>query len=124
MSNSAENELLRFVEANGPLTAREVFDGWGGQKGYVRGTVLKMLDRLLRKGVLERELVDHAYRYRIPDALGSVDSHLVHQFVESRLRGDLAPLFTFLAEDESVKAEDRTMLEGILRRIRRTPDPD
>jgi len=101
-------EIL-WARLNEQLTARQVADDL---PGYAYTTVLTVLDRLERKGLVERERGGRAHRYAamasresyvaglMRDALGSVadrDAALVH-FAETVSREDAAVLRRALAE--------------------------
>ena len=60
---AAELELLRHIDAVGPTSVRDALENFGLAKGYTRGTVLQMMERLRKKGFLAREDVDKVFRY-------------------------------------------------------------
>jgi predicted transcriptional regulator len=121
----------------GPLEIRVLESLWeSDEERTVRGildrfsdlaytTVMTTLDRLFKKGLLERSLVDRAYRYRPRFPRRELERRLAAGTIESLLRG--APsrravrpiLSTFV---EAVSRRDRQLLlelEKIVRETRR-----
>src|SRR5450432_3739277 len=82
-----ETDLLRFVASHpGAMSVGEAESGWGEPAHLSRSTVKTVLDRLHRKGFLERvRRPDGIFAYRSamgePELLGS----LVQRFVERTL---------------------------------------
>ena len=62
---TVEHELLLFFADRGEASLRDASGGFGKERGLTRGTVVKMIDRLHKKGLLERRLVDHVFRYSL-----------------------------------------------------------
>lgn len=65
---AASGELERAVltelwDAGTALTVREVHERLSGTRPLAYTTVMTVLDRLAKKGVLRRETADRAYRY-------------------------------------------------------------
>jgi predicted transcriptional regulator len=69
MQRLARGELERQVldvlwTAEGPLTPRDVHTAFGSKRGLAYTTVMTILVRLWRKGLLEREPRGRAFAYR------------------------------------------------------------
>ena len=60
----AEMEVLRYVADHPGATVREVGEFLAETKGQTRNTALNMMERLRKKGFLEREKSDSVFRYR------------------------------------------------------------
>ena len=69
----AEMELLRYVHDQGAMSVKEIFQGFGMPKGYTRGTIVRMVERLQKKGFLRREDVDNVFRYSSTQPPGDVE---------------------------------------------------
>ena len=90
-----ELQLMDAVwDASGPLSVQEVVDLTGPDRNYK--TVMTVLNRLVGKELLERELDGRAYRYRAtqPRAayLRSAADELVHAYVRAYGKGSAAHL--------------------------------
>lgn len=68
MASSGLGDLEREVmahlwDAEGPLTVRQVHEHLSGVRPLAYTTVMTVLDRLAKKGVVRQERADRAYRY-------------------------------------------------------------
>ena len=121
-----ETDLLRFVASqSGPMSVGEAEAGWGEPAHLSRSTVKTVLDRLYRKGYLERiRRSDGIYAYQSamgePELLGS----LVHRFVERTLSGSLDPFLAYFmrnSEGRLTEAEFRD-LERLVQKLQPATD--
>ena len=96
-----EFDLLAFLGAHDGLTVREVHEQFGAPRGYVRGTIVKGLDRMMRKHLVERELRGATYAYRSTESTEVLERRLVESFVQERLTGSLAPLAAYFASESA-----------------------
>jgi len=63
-SGDLEREVLtQLWEAGEPLTVRQVHERLSAQRDLAYTTVMTVLDRLAKKGVVTQERTDRAYRY-------------------------------------------------------------
>ncbi|MCC7228832.1 MAG: BlaI/MecI/CopY family transcriptional regulator [Fimbriimonadaceae bacterium] len=110
--------MIRFISERSESTVREMTDGFASSKGVSRGTIVKMVDRLMKKGLLRRQVVDHIFRYSLSKPIENVESDYVQRFVDERLKGHLSPLLGFLSESSSLSTEDRVILQQIAERVK------
>lgn len=94
-----ETDLLRYVAARPtPLSVGEAEAGWGDPAKLSRSTVKTVLDRLHRKGYLERvRRADGIWGYRSPLPEQELMGSLVQRFVERTLAGSLDPFLAYFA---------------------------
>lgn len=59
-----EVTVLELVWAQPGISAKQVHEAVGRERGVTLNTVQSTLDRLYRKALLEREKVSHAFQYR------------------------------------------------------------
>lgn len=114
---TVEHELLRFFAEKGEATARDAIDAFGADRGITRGSVVKMIDRLIKKGLLQRRVVDHVFVYSPVGAIEEIEAGYVRDFVQSRLKGSLTPLLTFLSENATLKPEEHDAVQQIAERL-------
>ncbi len=118
-----ELEALRYVADHAPITLRDVIDGFGGPRGLARTTVLTMLDRLRRKGYLERRKEigesgrkEGVYVYVPAVSKNSLMADIVRSFVDKTLGGSLTPLVAYLVDSKGLSRDEaealRKMIEG------------
>jgi predicted transcriptional regulator len=113
-----ELALLRWIAERGGATVGEAADGYGAAHGLARSTVLTMMERLRRKGLLARRRVESIFRYTSPATPGEVMRDVVGGFVERTLGGSLSPFTAYLAESEEVSDEELAELEALVARLR------
>ena len=114
-----EFDLLQFLSGHEGLTVRQIFEEFGQAQGYVRGTIVKSMDRLLKKGLVEREIVEGYFVYRAKDQREDLERKLVESFVMDRLGGRLAPLASFLTSTEALDPDEVKKLREHLNQIRK-----
>ena len=92
--------------------------------GSAYTTLMTTMDRLHRKGVLERRKVGRAFAYRAVSSRTELESGLVTRALQSVLQGDSAqPILSFFVEEVS-RQDDRLLdeLERLVREKRRKPE--
>ena len=102
--------MERLWAADGPLTARAVQDGLTTSRDLATTTVLTVLGRLERKGLVTRERDGRAHHYR---AVGSREDHIA-ELMNDALDGAAdrgAALARFLG---SISPEERARLRDLL----------
>jgi len=111
---NSELELLRFVARNPGTQVREVVDYLHAQRGWVRTTSLKTLDRLREKGLIEREEVEGTYRYRSTLTEQEIEETLVHQFLRDSMQGSVKSLVSYLHSYPNLSAADLDELKKLV----------
>lgn len=101
---------------DGWLTVRDVHDVLAGGRDIAYTTVMTVLDRMSRKGLVEREREGRAWRYRPTQSRGAMTAEVMRQalgeFAEETNRHDrAAALVAFVGE---ASAEDRKALSDAL----------
>lgn len=113
-----ELDLLRWLEEAGGATVGEAAERYGVERGLARSTVLTMMERLRGKRLLRRREVDGVYRYAVAVPASELARRAVQQFVDDTLGGSLTPFVSYLAERESIDAEQMAELEALLASLR------
>jgi predicted transcriptional regulator len=106
-----ENELLRALWTRGDATVREVMEDSGVQGAYT--TIMTTLDRLYKKGLLDRLPEGKAFRYRPKQSEAELHQDLVAAGLRDLLissRSSEAPL-SFLVE--TITEHDAALLEQL-----------
>jgi predicted transcriptional regulator len=89
--------------------------------GSAYTTLMTTMDRLHRKGVLERRKIGRAFAYRPLNSRQEMESGIVTRALQPLLRGDGAqPILSFFVEEVS-RQDDRLLdeLERLVREKRR-----
>ncbi len=97
-----ETEVLDLLWRDGPATPGAVHEAVGAARGISPNTVASAMKRLHEKGLLAREKVSHAYRYRPALTRGEFQraciSAIAEQFAHGRSHGLLAAFVDVAAE--------------------------
>lgn len=112
-----EFDLLQFLSGHEGLSVREAYEQFGKPRGFIRGTIVKSMDRMLKKGLVERDLVDGTYIYKAKQAQQDLQRGLVESFIRDRLGGSLKPIASFLADAEGIDPEEVKQLKDLLDKL-------
>ena len=114
-----EKDILAVLWGRGHSTVREVLDHLAGEHAYT--TVMTVLDRLHKKGVLSRQKDGQAWRYH---PVASREETLGEKMAELLAEADKPEplLMSFLDRAEEIDPELLDQLEGLIQRYRRRRD--
>jgi len=118
-TSDAELEVMEALWAAGsPLTATEVAERIGTDRGWSLATVKTMLSRLLAKRAIDHREEGRRYLYAPAIARESYVGKESRRFVDQLFGGRLSPLVARLAEDEALDADDIAAIERILKELK------
>lgn len=109
--------VLRLIWKNEPCTERLVSDLVQSERSVTRTTVLKTIQRLEAKGLLERDADESPIRWITTADQRHVMPVLVRRFVSSVLGGSAAPLAAYLTGENDLTTSDIKALERIVRKL-------
>ena len=112
-----ELALLRHIADRGSVTVGEAAEQFGAGRGLARSTVLTMMARLRRKGLLARRLVDGIYRYQARSSSADLLKGAVRRFVERNLDGSVSPFLAYLSDAERISDDELRELEALVARL-------
>ena len=121
---ATELRLMRLIAEQGPMTVRQAADSFGRDHGVVITTVQQMMDRLRKKGLLEREQVDGVWTYRAVESKDGVMRGVVRDFVERTLGGSIEPFALYLASKPNISDEEVDQLRAIVERLSKERERD
>lgn len=113
-----ELALLRHVADTGGATVGEVADAFGAARGLARSTVLTMMERLRKKGLLVRRLDQGVYRYRTRATSAALMQGAVQRFVERNLGGSVSPVLAYLSEAPELSDAELAELTQLVARLK------
>jgi predicted transcriptional regulator len=112
-----EIQVLRVVWDQQPCTEREVWDVVRRQRKVGRTTVLKTIQRLEAKGLLDRREAKGPVQFRAAVPAKRLVPDMVRRFVEGTLGGSLEPLVSYLADSDRLSGKDLAALRAIARKM-------
>ncbi len=120
-----EVDVLRYIDDNQPVTLRKVIDGYGNPRNLARTTILTVVDRLRKKGFLNREKINDGvnespfrregvFVYTVTRKSSNVMTDLVKSFVSKTLGGSTTPFVEYLIESKGLTQDEAKQLREIL----------
>lgn len=109
-----ELELLRFISGNAPMSVRDVVLRYGEPRNLARTTILTMMDRLRKKGFLQRELVEGMYQYSPQISQMEIINGLIQEFVDKTLAGSISPFVAYMMEQKDLSDDEINQLRQLL----------
>lgn len=112
-----ELELLSFVTDHSPITVREVATQFGEPRGLARTTILTVMERLRKKGLLQRQGEHGVFRYVPSMQKRDLLRTLTRSFAEKVLGGSADPLVAYLSQDADLSDEQISELQRLVGRL-------
>lgn len=113
----AELELLQVLWRHGPSTVREVLDHVDREIGYT--TVLKLLQIMHGKGLVERDESARSHRYSPTQARDTVEGGMLRDFARRLFDGSTRQLVQAALAHEQVDDDELAAIERMIREARR-----
>jgi predicted transcriptional regulator len=113
-----ELALLRHIADQGAASVGDVAESFGDPRGLARSTVLTMMERLRKKGLLARKLAGGVYQYRAQRSSAELLQGAVERFVERHLEGSVSPFLAYLSDAPKLSDAELTELEKIVGRLK------
>jgi predicted transcriptional regulator len=88
----SETEILAVLWEQGPSTVRQVHDVVGDRRGVGYTTVLKLLQIMTEKGLVERESAGRSHVYRAAAPQEQTQAELVDDLVDRAFGGSASAL--------------------------------
>jgi predicted transcriptional regulator len=120
----AELAILQVLWQLGPSTVRAVHAELGRVAGTGYTTVLKTMQIMFEKGLLERDTSQRAHVYTPARPAEEVRRSLVHDLAERAFEGSVARLVLQALSDERASAEELTEIRRFLDRLESGSAPD
>lgn len=110
----AEMRVLKHVAAHGPQTVRQVWEAIGEPANLVRTTVLQMMERLRKKGMLTRKAGPAGWMYEAAEEPSDLEQATVARFVRDTLGGSVSPFVHYLSGTRDLTQEDVAELRKLI----------
>ncbi|MCW3051844.1 MAG: transcriptional regulator [Chthonomonadales bacterium] len=104
-----ELEVLRFIADHAPISTGEVARQFGERNNLARGTIIKVMERLHKKGYLTRRQDAGVFEYSPSVPKQELLQNLMQEFVEKTLKGSVSPVVAYLTNSRQVS--DAELLE-------------
>lgn len=115
-----ELELLRVLWEKGPSTVRELHDAVNSQRPVVYTSVLKILQIMTEKGLVEREESGKAHIYRSAASQEETQNQLLRDLSERLFSGSAAQLAMHALAMDPTSAEELEEIRTLIEQKRQT----
>ena len=112
---SSEWAILQVVWEREPCAAPMVQESLTASKGWTYSTVKTIMDRMVVKGLLEKEKVCNLYLYRSVISEAQAKRGEVMKTLKRAFDGALTPMMQFMLEGEDISEEELGELERVIR---------
>ena len=109
-----ELAILRVLWHRGPSTVREVHAELAGQEGVGYTTVLKMLQIMADKGLVERDTSARAHVYRAAESEGETQRDLIGDLLDRAFDGSAGRLVMQALATRPATAAELTEIRRLL----------
>jgi len=116
--SEAEHAVMEALWARSPLTATDVADEIGGERGWSLPTVKTLLSRLVAKQAVVTEPDGRRFLYRPLLERSDYVEGESRRLVDRLFGGRAAPLLAQLAEAEALTDEDIAEIEALLKGLK------
>ena len=111
----SEWAILQVVWEREPCAAPTVQEVLEKEKGWAYTTVKTLMDRMVRKGLLQTERIRNLYLYRSAITRAQAQRSEIMRTVKRAFDGALTPMMQFLIENESLSEQEYRRLEHMIR---------
>jgi BlaI family penicillinase repressor len=115
-----ELELLRVLWEKGPATVRELHDAVNLQRAVGYTSVLKILQIMTEKGLVEREEANKAHIYRPAASQEETQNQLLRDLSERLFSGSAAQLAMHALAMQPASAEELDEIRNLIEQKRQT----
>ena len=116
---NSELAILRVLWKQGPSTVRQVQEVLSSDKPTGYTTVLKLMQLMLPKGLLERDESNRTHIYRTSVAAEKTQKQLVGDFVQRVFSGSVEKLVMQALSSKKISKKELTQIRTLLDEIER-----
>jgi len=120
----SEWAILQAVWEHEPCAAPTVQEVLQKEKGWAYTTVKTLMDRMVKKGLLQTERIRNLYLYRSAITRAQAQRSEIMRTVKRAFDGALTPMMQFLIENESLSEQEYRQLEHLIRNRKREKKTD
>jgi predicted transcriptional regulator len=112
-----EMDILKYVTEKAPLSVRDASIYFESEKNLARTTVMTVMERLRKKGLLSRAQLDGVFKYSPKFETGDVLGSKISDFVEKTLGGSVGPLFTYFMNSSDLSEKEINQLKDLAQKL-------
>jgi len=120
----SEWAILQAVWEHEPCAAPTVQEALQEERGWAYTTVKTMMDRMVKKGLLETQRIRNLYLYRSAITRAQAQRSEIMRTVKRAFDGALTPMMQFLIENERLSDGEYRQLEHLIKHRKREKKMD
>jgi BlaI family penicillinase repressor len=120
----SEWAILQAVWEHEPCAAPTVQEALQKERGWAYTTVKTMMDRMVKKGLLQTQRIRNLYLYRSAITRAQAQRSEIMKAVKRAFDGALTPMMQFLIENERLSDEEYRQLEHLIKNRKREKRTD
>lgn len=118
--SDSEMEVLQLLWELGPLTVRDIHERLNKKKDVGYTTTLKVMQRMLEKDLLKRDITERSHLYEAAIAEEETQIELLDRFLNSAFGGSSLKLVMSALGNKSTSKEDLLKIREHLDKIDRS----
>jgi predicted transcriptional regulator len=111
---TAELEILDLLWERGQATVKDIHEILNGRKPTMYTTVLKFMQIMHEKGLVERDVSSKAHIYRAKQTQDETQKNLVSDLLEKAFRGSALRLVQHVLEAKPSSAEELSEIRKLI----------
>lgn len=119
-----EFQILKYVSEHAPVSVREVAAYFAETRDLARTTVLTVMERLRKKGFLDRVKSGGGYVYSPRKEQGTVVKELISDFMDRVLGGSFDPFIAYLSSNAKLTDQQLNDLRNLVDRLENKENKD
>jgi predicted transcriptional regulator len=119
MPTDAELSVLRLLWAKGPLTVRQLHEALSKERDLGYTTVLKAVQVMMEKGLVDRDDSERSHVYRAAAAEGETKGKLVSDLLVKAFAGSASDLLVHALKVGQTNPAELDAIQELLNRARR-----
>lgn len=119
MPTDAELSVLRLLWAKGPLTVRQLHEDLSKERDLGYTTVLKAVQVMMEKGLVDRDDSERSHVYRAAVAEGETKGKLVSDLMAKAFAGSASDLLVHALKAGKASPADLDAIQKLLDEARR-----
>lgn len=108
-----ELEILKYIESHSSISVREVASHFEREKNLARTTVLTVMERLRKKGFINRIQAEGIFKYSSKIKSGDIMKSKISDFVEKTLGGSVGPLLNYFISSSNLTVDELQKLKNL-----------
>ena len=120
----SEWAILQVVWEREQCAAPTVQEVLQKEKGWAYTTVKTLMDRMVKKGLLQTERIRNLYLYRSAITRAQAQRSEIMKTVKRAFDGALTPMMQFLIENERLSDDEYRQLESLIKNRKREKRTD